>query len=55
MRASWLDEREEGTHVGGDQVNLGVSVLSSLGGGHVNDLEGGGTRVSDVFVTQLVV
>jgi hypothetical protein len=28
----------DGTHVGGDQVNLGVSVLSSLGGRHVNDL-----------------
>jgi hypothetical protein len=25
-------------HVGGDKVDLGVSVLSGLGGGHVNDL-----------------
>ncbi len=26
------------THVGGDQMNLGVSVLSGLGGRHVDDL-----------------
>jgi hypothetical protein len=26
------------THVSGDEVDLGVAVLSSLGGGHVNDL-----------------
>lgn len=49
--AAWWDTKE-GTHVGGDQVNLGVSVLSSLGGRHVNDLGKGETRVSDVFVTE---
>lgn len=27
-----------GEDIGGDQVNLGVTVLSSLGGRHVNDL-----------------
>lgn len=26
--------------IGGDQVNLGVTVLASLGGRHVNDLAG---------------
>ena len=26
------------THVSGDKVDLGVTVLSGLGGGHVNDL-----------------
>jgi hypothetical protein len=29
-----------GEDVGGDKVNLGVTVLASLGGGHVNDLAG---------------
>lgn len=28
------------THVNGDKVDLGVTVLSSLGGGHVDDLAG---------------
>ena len=28
------------THVGSDQVDLGVSVLAGLGGRHVNDLAG---------------
>jgi hypothetical protein len=30
----------DGTHVGSDQVDLGVTVLAGLGGGHVNDLAG---------------
>lgn len=29
-----------GEDIGGDKVNLGVTVLSGLGGGHVNDLAG---------------
>lgn len=29
------DERRNLTHVDGDQVDLGVTVLSSLGGGHL--------------------
>lgn len=29
------DERRNETHVDGDQVNLGVTVLSGLGGGHL--------------------
>ncbi len=29
-----------GEDIGGDKVNLGVTVLSSLGGRHVNDLAG---------------
>jgi hypothetical protein len=29
-----------GEDIGGDKVNLGVTVLSSLGSGHVNDLAG---------------
>ena len=28
------------TYVNGDKVNLGVTVLSGLGGGHVDDLAG---------------
>lgn len=27
-----------GTYIDGDQVDLGMSVLSGLGGGHVDDL-----------------
>lgn len=32
--------RESKTHVDGDEMDLGVTVLSGLGGGHVNDLAG---------------
>lgn len=31
-------EEEERTHIDGDQVNLCVTVLTGLGGGHVDDL-----------------
>ena len=29
-----------GTYIDGDDVDLGVTVLTSLGGGHVDDLAG---------------
>jgi hypothetical protein len=32
--------RPKVTHISGDQVDLGVTVLSSLGGRHVDDLAG---------------
>ena len=36
----WLGEtsRERETHIDGDEMDLGVTVLARLGGGHVNDL-----------------
>ena len=33
-----MDSEGRETHIDGDKVDLGVTVLASLGGGHVNDL-----------------
>lgn len=41
-----------GEDINGDQVNLGVTVLSSLGGGHVDDLAGTALNDDVTVLTQ---
>lgn len=41
-----------GEDVGGDQMDLGVTVLASLGGGHVDDLAGAALDHDEAVLTQ---
>lgn len=49
MSGTSLWEKECGTHIDANQVDLSVTVLARLGGGHVDDLAGTACKIKKLI------